>query len=107
MRRFTARDLPYLEAARHALIDGFEAFVTGEPMSANSHNPDKCPVAYAAWRTGWQEAQAASKSAETLISKASQRPMVEGGLSPVPMAQKTGGASSPPSIPLMFTHSES
>jgi len=105
VKRFTARDLPYMEAARHALVDGFEAFVTGEPMSANSHDPAKCPVAYAAWRTGWLEAQAASKSAETLISRASQRPMIEGGLSPVPMAQTTGDASSPPAVPLILRHS--
>jgi len=73
VKRFTARDLAYMAAARHALSAGFEAFVTGEPMSANSHDPANCPAAYAAWRTGWLEAQAASKSAATLISRASRR----------------------------------
>ena len=69
-KRFTARDLPYMEAAREGLIRGFEAFMTGQPMSANVHDPIRCPTAYAAWRTGWLEAESASKCADLLNSVA-------------------------------------
>ena len=66
MRRFTARDLPYVEAAREALLDGFEAFMIREPISANPHDPARSPPAYAAWRTGWLEAEAALECADRL-----------------------------------------
>ncbi len=66
VRRFSARDLPYLEAAREGLMAGFEAFMTGLPISANVHDPIRCPTAYAAWRTGWLEAESASECAESL-----------------------------------------
>jgi len=66
MRRLTARTLPYMEAAREALLAGFEAFVTGEPLSANSHDHVRCPTAYAAWRAGWLEAESAMECAITL-----------------------------------------
>lgn len=65
-KRFTARDLPYMEAAREALLDGFQSFMTGQPISANSHDPMRCPTAYAAWRTGWLEAESALECADLL-----------------------------------------
>ncbi len=65
-RRFSARDLPYMEAAREALMGGFEAFMTGQPLSANAHDPIRCPTAYAAWRAGWLEAEAALQCADYL-----------------------------------------
>lgn len=39
MKRFTARDLPYVEAARGALFHGFEAFMGNQPISANPTIP--------------------------------------------------------------------
>ena len=66
VRRLTARTLPHVEAAREALSAGFEAFVRGEPLSANAHDPARCPATYAAWRAGWLQAESAMKRADTL-----------------------------------------
>ena len=66
MKRFTARELPYVEAAREALLAGFEAFMIRQPISANPHDPTKSHPAYAAWRAGWLEAEAALESADRL-----------------------------------------
>ncbi len=62
-KQFTARDLPYMEAAKEALLAGFEAFMTGQPMSANSHDPMNCPTAFDAWRAGWLQAASALECA--------------------------------------------
>ena len=64
MKRYSARQLPHLQAAKHALTEGFEAFLNGQPISANWHNPQGSPAAYMAWRSGWLEAEAALRSLE-------------------------------------------
>ena len=65
MRHCSARQLPHLAAAKRALIEGFEAFLTGESISANGHNPLTCPTTYTAWRAGWLEAEATLRAVET------------------------------------------
>ncbi len=64
MRHYSARQLPHLAAAKRALVEGFEAFLTGEPISANAHNPRTCPTSYSAWRVGWLEAESTLRAVE-------------------------------------------
>ncbi len=65
VRHYSARQLPHLAAAKRALIEGFEAFLTGESISANAHNPRTCPTTFTAWRAGWLEAEATLRAVET------------------------------------------
>ena len=65
MRHCSARQLPHLAAAKRALIEGFDAFLIGESISANGHNPRTCPTTYTAWRAGWLEAEATLRAVET------------------------------------------
>ncbi len=64
MRHYSARQLPHLAAAKRALMEGFEAFLTGQSLSANMHDPHKCPTTYTAWRAGWREAKAALRAVD-------------------------------------------
>jgi len=64
MKRYSARQWLQIEAAKQALVEGFDAFLTDQPIAANSHDPQKAPAAYAAWRTGWLEAWAVLGSAD-------------------------------------------
>ncbi|MDJ0891602.1 MAG: hypothetical protein QNK18_10475 [Gammaproteobacteria bacterium] len=64
MRHYSARHLPHLAAAKRALIEGFEAFLTGQAISANMHDPHRCPLTYTAWRAGWREANAALRASD-------------------------------------------
>ena len=65
VRHYSARELPHLAAAKRALIEGFEAFLTGQAISANVHDPRKCPTTYIAWRAGWREAKAALRAVDS------------------------------------------
>ena len=65
MRPYSARQLPHLAAAKHALLEGFEAFLTGQSISANVHDPRKCPTTYIAWRAGWREAKVALRTVDS------------------------------------------
>ena len=65
MKRYSARQLPHLEAAKHALLQGFEAFLVGASISDNAHDSHRCPAAYTAWRAGWLEAEEALRAAQS------------------------------------------
>ena len=67
MKRYSARQWPHLQAAKRALTEGFEAFLNGQPISANWHSPQGCPAAYMAWRSGWLEAEAALRSVDAVV----------------------------------------
>jgi len=53
-----------VQAFPQVLVEGFDAFLGGKPMTANSHDSYKAPAVYAAWRTCWLEAGAALGSAD-------------------------------------------
>ncbi len=72
VRPYSARQLPHLAAAKRALIEGFEAFVTGQSISANVHDPRKCPTTYIAWRAGWREAKAALRTVDSRGTRSEQ-----------------------------------
>lgn len=65
VKQYSARQLPHLAAAKHALIEGFEAFLTGQSITANVHDPRRCPTTYTAWRAGWREADAALRAVDS------------------------------------------
>jgi hypothetical protein len=69
VKRYSARQLLQIEGARRALVEGFDAFLADQPIDANSHNPQKVPAVYAAWRTGWLEAWAVLGSADPISTR--------------------------------------
>ena len=69
VKRYSARQLLQIEAAKQALVEGFDAFLTDQPIDANSHDPQKAPAVYAAWRTGWMEAWAVLASADPISTR--------------------------------------
>ena len=68
MKRYNARQLLQIEAAKQALVEGFEAFLGGQPVAANSHDSTKSPAAHAAWRAGWLQAEASLRPSGTVAT---------------------------------------